>query len=116
VLELYAHSQGGIIADRVLARLTPEERAQINVTTFGSGKIIDSKGLRSCKNYVSSCDAVPFISDPIGCFKGLFSRNSNVTFIRSNNWPMIDHGFEDAYGEVFARTAIDFKKKYGVIK
>lgn len=91
-----AHSQGGLVAYRALEQLTPEERIRIDVITYGSAKIIDKDemGLSSATNYVSRRDAVPFISDPAGCYKGWKSNYGDVRFLKSNGWPLIDHGFD----------------------
>ncbi len=64
VIYLHAHSQGGLITYRVLRMLTAEERAMIDVTTYGSAKMISGMGLLGSRNYINS-DLVPFISDPV---------------------------------------------------
>jgi len=111
-----AHSQGGLITYRALQGLTSAERAKIEVFTYGSAKIIDKEplGLADARNYVCWKDPIPFISDPIGCIKGMCSRG-NVNFIRSN---YMCHSLNcGAYS--FARSARSnrsriFNKNYGL--
>jgi hypothetical protein len=97
--------------------LTPEQRAMIHVRTFGSAKIIPEFGLGSAVNYVSTRDAVPFIADPIGCLKGVFSDGYNVSFLESNHYPLIDHPLNnDTYRGAVNRVIDDITQQYGGLK
>ena len=59
-----AHSQGGLILQRVLEQLSPEEKQMLDVVTYGSAAIIDDRNLNYVKNYINSSDLVP-MTDPI---------------------------------------------------
>jgi hypothetical protein len=58
-----AHSQGGLILQRVLDQLSPEEKQMLDVVTYGSAAIIDDDNLNYVKNYINSSDVVP-MTDP----------------------------------------------------
>jgi RHS repeat-associated protein len=114
VIYLGAYSQGGLITYRALKALTPEERAMIYVTTFGSAKMISGMGLAGSKNYVNS-DCVPWISDTFGVINGLICKNSNVVFIRRrNSFPGCAHPAIQNYYEAIKLSGDQFKDKYGV--
>lgn len=86
-----AHSQGGLITDLALQHLTPSERKMMHVQTFGTARIIDSKGLGDAQNYINSRDAIPMISDPVNYFQAKSKRPQHVTFLKSSTMPFIDH-------------------------
>lgn len=91
-LYLYAHSQGGLILDRALRQLSPELTRRIDVTTYGSAKMIcrETLGLKRARNYINDRDPVPFIMDPIGIMLGVSRRY--VSIIPSEqSW--FDHSF-----------------------
>jgi hypothetical protein len=114
---VFAHSQGGLVLWRALQRLTSEERAMIHVRTFGSAKMIQKDDLGSAVNYVSSRDAVPFIADPIGCLRGAFSADSNVTFLNSDHYPLIDHPVtNDTYQKAIDKETQKIIQNYGALK
>lgn len=97
-----AHSQGGQITANALELLTPEQRARISVTTYGSAKIINKAdyGLLAAKNYISSRDPVPFIADPVGVARNYFRGDGSIEFVQSRcSWP--DHGIN---GETYKET------------
>jgi hypothetical protein len=55
-----------------------------------------------------------YFFDPLGCFKGLFSKNSNVHRIPSNGNPIADHFYHsDNYQRVLTEFARDFKEMFG---
>lgn len=114
IIYLHGHSQGGLILYSGLMRLTPEERAMIDVTTYGSAKMISGMGLAGSRNYINS-DLVPYISDPIGVLKGLLSKDSNVHFIkREGSFPGCAHAVRDNYYGVMEENGRIFKDKYGL--
>ncbi|NGX41898.1 MAG: tRNA nuclease WapA [Chlamydiae bacterium] len=116
-VNIYAHSQGGLVLDRALQQLSPEEKKMLHVTTFGSASLIDSKGLGGAANYVNSRDAVPFIANPISMIKGIFSKNSNIHFLPSKTYPFIDHQIlsSDNYKRELNRLGYKFIQNYGVV-
>lgn len=114
VIYLHAHSQGGLITYRVLRMLTAEERAMIDVTTYGSAKMISGMGLMGSRNYINS-DLVPFISDPIGVLKGIFCKDSNVHFIRrEKSFPGCAHAVLSNYYGAIRNEGDKFKYRYGL--
>jgi hypothetical protein len=58
-----AHSQGGLILQRVLDQLSPEEKQMLDVVTYGSAAIIKDPNLNYVRNYINSSDVVP-MTDP----------------------------------------------------
>ena len=75
------HSQAGAVLNKALGVLQPSELGMIDVVTFGSAKLIHPKGLGSCVNYVSRCDFVSLIGDPIGYCCALLGFRPDVKFI-----------------------------------
>jgi hypothetical protein len=60
---IIAHSQGALIVDLALDRLTPEEREQLHVFTFGGASFLaPGKAHVQSHNYVSLADPVPRLS------------------------------------------------------
>lgn len=107
---LGAHSRGGATVGTMLPHLTPEQRAQIEVYTFGSAQIIDRKtfGLARAQNFISTRDPIPFICDPIGIAKDYFGNRGCVTFVKcvSESW-LFDHSMDDKT----YRTALNVVEK-----
>lgn len=96
-LFLHAHSQAGLTTYRACELLSEDERKRINVYTYGSAKMVfaDDLGLAGATNFVSTRDSVPFLSDPVGCFKGWMRNDNSVEFVKSQGTPFIDHGFKN---------------------
>ncbi len=95
----WAFSEGGAITERALSLLTPEERQQIIVNTFGSASLFSKNLAHDVTHYVSVRDGVPMTS-PIAYLKAVYchltGRPSNVVFIGSfKGIPLIDHGFKN---------------------
>lgn len=113
IVELFAHSQGGIMLDQALKYLSAEEKKMLRISTFGSGKMISSEGVASAVNYVSKRDAIPFIADPLGHLMGLFSKNMNIQYLDSKGSYFIDHPLRnETYWNVVKRLGNDFINKY----
>ncbi len=114
MIYLHAHSQGGLISYLALKMLTPEERAMIDVTTYGSAKMISGMGLAGSRNYINS-DLVPYISDPIGVIKGMLSKDSNIMYIRrEKSFPGGAHAVLSHYYGAIKQDGVKFQKKYGL--
>lgn len=112
---LHAHSQGGLISYRAIKELEYSERELLHVYTYGSAKIIDADtlGIAKATNYVSLCDPIPFISDPIGIARSIFTNYGNVKFLKPHNLPLIDHFFNGkSYQQAFKRIADSFRNRY----
>jgi RHS repeat-associated protein len=113
-----AHSQGGMNTYMGLKSLTPEQRKRWYVETYGSAKIIDPNelGLAYAMNYISWLDFIPFIGDPIGCIKALFSSRRYVTFLPGLN-PFKDHLYLGAvYNPIAEGRERNFVRTYGYFK
>lgn len=115
---VHRHSRGGLVLDRALKYLTPEEKSMLHVRTYGSAHMVNDSALASSINYVSKSDPVPLLADPLGYFKGLFSKNSNVVFLDSDKFFGLDHAFEGskAYKLAWGAEGKKFTEKYGTIK
>lgn len=113
-LTLHLHSQGGLIGYRALQQLTADERSKVHVLTYGSAKIIGSKGLGSAVNYVSSRDVVPWVADPLGCMHAILTRSQNVEFLASKSFPFVDHSItRPNYQRKIAELGRDFRQTRG---
>ncbi len=88
---IHAHSQGATIISNAMQYLTPEELRKLHIRTFGAATIISPKGLGSCYNYISKCDPVPFIADPIGIIRSLYRKDDSITFLSPDHFTFFDH-------------------------
>ncbi len=87
----YAHSEGGLVVDLALQRMSAEERNKITVYTFGSASLFSSK-LAEVTHHVSKRDIVP-MTDVVEYTRALFCKDTNVQFVGSTmGIPLIDHG------------------------
>ncbi|HEY4831657.1 MAG TPA: hypothetical protein VIH61_03755 [Waddliaceae bacterium] len=117
IINVLAHSRGGLALHLALKHLAQEEKKMLHIATFGSAKMISSEGVGSVVNYVSKRDAIPFISDPLGHIKGLFSKNMNIKYLNSKGPYFIDHCFRgNTYKEVVDRLGRRFVNKYGSLQ
>lgn len=108
---IMAHSQGGLITQRALEKLSPEELSMIEIITFGSASQINDDRVSYSRNYVNNTDPIPLF-DPFGCIKGKFSQNSNTVFMKSNRF--FDHGFKSKnYQYVLEEECQRIIKNYG---
>ncbi len=109
-----AHSQGGLILQRVLEQLSPEEKQMLDVVTYGTASIIKDRNLNYIRNYINSSDIVP-MTDPYGYIKARFSNNDNVTFVKSGSGDYFEHGFLTSRNYTIARKAEcdRSRKQYG---
>lgn len=112
---VHAHSQGGLITYRAVQELEAEERRLLHVFTYGSAKIIDARslGISGSRNYISVFDPIPFIGDPVGFIRSVYSNYGNAKFLKPRNLPLLDHVFSgEAYQKEFKTVARDFRRKY----
>lgn len=109
---IFAHSQGGLIMQRVIEKLSKEEKGMLEVCTFGSASIIDDRDLGYVKNYINTTDVVP-MTDPYGYMKGLFSKNSDhVEFLKTST--PFDHSINSENYQIALSSECDrIKNKYG---
>lgn len=103
-LYIHAHSQGGLLVYRALQQLDAGERSMLDVTTYGSAKIIGREGLHDCTNYIARTDIVPLVADPIGYVKAILGIYHNVRFVGSAiGLPGQDHAWKGgSYESVWA--------------
>lgn len=85
-----ATSQAAFIVNLALKHLSPKELGKITLYTFGAAKIIPVGGLKDCINYVSPFDFVPFVVDPFGIIKSMYSNDYKVEILRPQ-LPFFDH-------------------------
>lgn len=112
IVKIDAHSQGGIILNLALQHLTPAEKSMLCVSTYGSGTLIQPHGLKSCVNYVSTRDPIPFIGDTIGYIAATMGLRPEVKFLKPQ-----EGGIEHAIGcQTYRMARIKdsekFKDKY----
>ncbi len=113
-VRIYASSQGGLILNNALKYLSASELAMIEIMTFGSAKQIDDERLKMAHNYVNTQDYVPFVSDPIGCIRGIYGKNGNTTVLQSKNSAILDHELlkSQNYCQVIENEGTKFQNKY----
>ncbi len=109
-----AHSQGGLILQRVLEQLSPEEKKMLDVVTYGSASIIKDRDLNYVRNYINSSDVIP-MTDPINYFKARFSNEDHVVFMKSDPGVYFEHGFltDGNYSKARKDECDRFKSQYG---
>lgn len=91
IIDLNIHSQAGLHLYNTGKHMPLEMRMQINVTTFGSAKLIPNKMFGGAKNYVSSRDFVPMF-DVFNYIAALRGNMFNVQFIPATSWnPLKEH-------------------------
>lgn len=90
---LFMHSQGSLIANLALQRLTPAERAMVVTVGFGPAKIFTGKGYKYSINYISKRDLIPRISDNITWNRARFGHVPEVEFLPGNPDVFLDHDF-----------------------
>ena len=83
-LNLYAHSQGGLMVSNLKHKLSDDIRRRMHVNTFGSATQIRDGDFGKVVNYVSSRDVVPW-SDPFGMLRAHFSGGSSNTVVLKSN-------------------------------
>lgn len=109
----YAHSLGGTDSYTAAQLLTPEERRMIRIYTFGSATMLSDDDFEGVFNFVSKRDGV-CLFDIVGYLKGIFSQNSNVSFVGSlKGIPLIDHWLSwKTYTNVIKLLGVKFLQTY----
>lgn len=109
----FPHSKGASNLSLALQRLTKDEREMIHVHAFAPAKIIDKNAAGLVRNYISTRDIVPLISDPYEYVKAKLFGSEHVIFLDSNDSYFIDHPFDTTvYSEQRNNIANDYKEKY----
>ncbi len=112
IVRIEAHSRGGLVLDLALQHLTAEEKAMLCVSTYGSATLIKPKGLKSCVNYVSKHDAIPW-SDPASMIDAILGLRPDVVFLEPIEEGWFEHGIKcKTYSEARKYDAKNFKQKY----
>lgn len=112
-LRIYAHSMGGALTHKALEGLSEEQLGMIGVHTFGTARVIYNKYLRHCTNTICLGDPIPFITDPVGCLKGMFGM-CNVKFVLPKSPFFIEHAFlGGAYEEELRRICSESVQRHG---
>jgi len=109
----YAHSIGATHTKTALSLLSPEERAMIQVYTFGSPTMIYGEGTQNVLNFMSVRDGVSLL-DPYGFICGVLGVYDEIVPI--GTWlgiPLIDHTFNGgSYIEVMEILGRHFLQIY----
>jgi len=93
-VSICSHSQGGIMTNNLQYQMCRHLSSCIDVTTFGSGKLITNSPFNSAINYVSSMDIVPTV-DFYGLIKAFIWPTPEVRFLPSKGFPFIDHCYDN---------------------
>lgn len=109
IIVVIAHSQGGINLDMALRYLTDKEKKMLHIYTFGSGKMISSKGVGRAVNFVSKRDPVPFIADIPGHIRGFFAQDLDIQYLDSDAPYFTDHAFD---GDTYRMQLEKVARKY----
>ncbi len=83
-------SKGGIYTYHATKSMSDEYRQSLNIVTLGSAKMIPNSNFRRVINYVSLADPVPFLCDPIGILRGIFTKSVTIKFL----WPSCKNFFD----------------------
>ncbi len=112
VIRVEAHSRGGLVLSLALQHLTSEEKSMLCVSTYGSASLIKPEGLKSCVNYVSRNDYVPW-TDPIGMLAAKLGLRSDVVFLDPIEKGWFEHGINcETYKQARKMDARNFMRDY----
>jgi RHS repeat-associated protein len=112
------HSRGGLALYALQKHLSPEQKSQLVITTYGSAKIIDGEGYHQVTNYVSKNDPIPMITNPIAYTKALLGYDNGIVFLDPvEGSPFFDHSFSDGdrmttYRVADERVGLRFQEMY----
>lgn len=93
-VRLWLHSQGGEIGAFLKRMLTSEELSLIEVNTFGSANLFDKGYFASVTHYVSTCDWIPLLGNPIQYLKAILGWRSDVVFLKAMTRDSFDHSYD----------------------
>lgn len=113
IVRIEAHSRGGLVLDLALQYLTSEEKAMLCVSTFGSASLIKPEGLKSCQNYVSTRDVIPWLGDTMGMLAAKMGLRPDVIFLEPIEEGLLEHGINCAtYKQARERDAKLFRQRH----
>lgn len=103
-----AHSQGCETA----YNLSEEIRSVMDVTGYGPARVLSNSDFKNARNYLSPCDFVTYIADPIGLVNGI--KRGNTEFVKTYGCPLGCHFIlGPTYDEVSKTVNADYLKKIG---
>lgn len=110
LINLYSHSQGGLMTSCLKGKLSNDVRQRMVVNTFGSPTQIGKRDFGTVRNFVSSRDLVPLL-DPLGMLKGSVSKNTSTIILPSKH-----RGFDHSWNNETYLTAMmsQIKEQYGI--
>ena len=105
------HSRGGIQIMNTGRLLTPDQRQQIDVISYGSATLIPNGYFRSAKNNLSALDVVT-MTNPLAFCMGLLGQQFDVNILTpSTRCPLKAHGFlEETYAKEINKRGREFQK------
>lgn len=108
---IWAHSLGGLILERVLARISSAEKKKLQIFTFGSSAFFSKDEMKEVRHIVSPRDLIPLIGDPLRYFLApLWDSNLIQVIPAADGWTLANHAFMGpAYQKEILRIAASFK-------
>ena len=83
------------------------------VSTYGSARLIKPTGLKSCVNYVSTIDLIPWIGDTLGMLAAKIGLRPEVVFLKPIEKGWFEHGINcETYKQARQRDANQFREEY----
>ncbi|MBA3816780.1 MAG: RHS repeat protein, partial [Parachlamydiaceae bacterium] len=108
ILFVKAHSQGCETA----YNLSKDVRRVMNVSGYGPARVLSSSDFKNARNYLSPCDFVTYIADPIGLINGI--KKGNTSFVKTHGCPLGCHFIlGPTYDEVSKSINADYLEKIG---
>lgn len=107
------HSRGGIQMMNTGRLLSPDQRQQIDVISYGSATLIPKGYFRSAKNNLSALDVVT-MTNPLAFCMGVMGQHYDVNVLTpSTGCPLKAHGFlEETYAKEIKKRGDEFKLLY----
>ncbi len=88
-INIFCHSEGALITDRALRKLSIKERSIINVYAFAPCEIISQYLANKVNHYISARDPVSLFS--IKTIDQLNAKNANIKYLQASPGEIFDH-------------------------
>jgi hypothetical protein len=110
---LFGHSKGGYLIGEMLSYLDDETKKYLDVTTFGTARLVVDPLLAGSTNYISTNDPVPYLGMARSLFAGdVDFKNANVEYIRPTKPCFIEHSFANSsYRKALEKKAREIKSQ-----
>ncbi len=112
IVTIWAHSLGGLILERVLARFSSDEKKKLQIFTFGTSAFFYQGDLKEVQHILSPRDLIPLMGDPLRYFSASWWDPTLIRMtIPGEGWTIANHSFMGpAYKKEILRVAEMLKK------